>query len=320
MSEIWVIAEQRDGELRKVSLEALAGAQAVAPDMGAEVVALLLGEDSGGMAAELAKYGASKVLHAADGVFNTYSSEGYANAIAALASEASPAAIIFGASVRGKDLAGRLAAQLGVSAAVDCIKLAVENGRIRATRPMYAGKVLADVMLKKDPQIVTLRPNVFDPLETGGEGVVEAVSPDAGQIRTSQVEVLKEEEGKIELTEAQIIVSGGRGMKGAENFAILEELAQVLGAAVGASRSAVDAGWRPHGDQVGQTGKVVTPNLYIACGISGAIQHLAGMGSSKVIVAINKDPDAPIHLKADYSVVADLFDIVPLLKEEAAKL
>ncbi len=320
MSEIWVIAEHRDGELRKVSLEALAGAQAVAADLGAEITAVLLGTEPDGAIAELGKYGAAKVLHAADDTFDAYSSEGYANAIAELAGAKGPAAIMFGASVQGKDLSGRLAAKLGVSVAVDCVKLAVEDGRIRATRPMYAGKVLADVILKKDPQVVSLRPNVFDPVETGGQAAVEAVSPDAGQMRTKLVDTLKEAAGKIELTEAQIIVSGGRGMKEAENFSILEELAAALGAAVGASRSAVDAGWRPHVDQVGQTGKVVTPNLYIACGISGAIQHLAGMGSSKVIVAINKDPDAPIHLKADYSVVADLFDIVPALKEEVVKL
>ena len=199
---------------------------------------------------------------------------------------------------------------------MDCTALAVEDGRLKATRPMYAGKVFADVIIKSNPQMASLRPNVFDAVESGGEAVVESVSADAGELKTKVVEELKEAEGKIDLTEAAIIVSGGRGMKEAENFKIIEELAAVLGAAVGASRSAVDAGWRPHTDQVGQTGKVVTPNLYIACGISGAIQHLAGMGSSKVIAAINKDPDAPIHSKADFSVVADLFDVVPLLTEE----
>jgi electron transfer flavoprotein alpha subunit len=320
MAELWVVAEHRDGVLRKVTLEALGAAQGLAGDMGAEVTAVLLGSGLDEAVEELGRFGAAKVLKADDASFNEYSSEGYANALAALAAEREPVAILLPASVQGKDLTGRLAAKLEVGAAVDCIALAVEEGRIKATRPMYAGKVRAEVILKKDPQLVSLRPNVFDPAETDASAELEAVSADPGAVRTKLVETKKEEEGKVELTEAQIIVSGGRGMKGPENYEMLEKLAGLLGAAVGASRSAVDAGWRPHGDQVGQTGKVVTPNCYIACGISGAIQHLAGMGSSKVIVAINKDPDAPIHGKADYSVVADLFDIIPPFTEEVAKI
>ena len=222
--------------------------------------------------------------------------------------------------MQGKDLAGRLAAKLDTSVAVDCTALKVDGGKLIATRPIYAGKIYADVLVTGAPQIATLRPNVFDVVETGGSAAVEKVSPAVGAIKVKQVEALAEEGGKIDLTEATIIVSGGRGMKEADNFKILEALADALGGTVGASRSAVDAGWRSHHDQVGQTGKVVTPNLYIACGISGAIQHLAGMGSSKVIVAINKDADAPIHTKADFCVVADLFDVVPALTEECKKL
>jgi len=319
MADILIIAEHRDGEFRKVSYEACTAAKNLAGELGGEAVALVMGKGMKDKCAELGKYGADKVLYAENDAFDYYTTDAYASAAAKLAQDQGPAAIIFGASVQGKDLAGRLAAKLGVGAAVDCTGLAVEDGRIKATRPMYAGKVYADVILKGDPQIVTLRPNVFDAKEIGGEAAVEDVAPEVDAPRVELAEVLKEAEDKVELTEAEIIVSGGRGMKEPDNFALLEELAGLLNAAVGASRSAVDAGWRPHGDQVGQTGKVVTPNCYIACGISGAIQHLAGMGSSKVIVAINKDPDAPIHGKADYSVVADLFDVVPKLTEEVKK-
>ncbi len=320
MAGVWIIAEHRDGDFRKVTFEAASAAKGVADELGAEVTAVVLAKGLKDKCAELGKYGVSKVLYAENDVFENYTTDAYAEAVAGLAKEQGPAAIIFGASMQGKDLAGRLAAKLDVGAAVDCTGLAVADGRLKATRPIYAGKVYAEVLLKADPQVITLRPNVFDVKEVGGEAAVEEVSPAVSEPRVKLEEVIKEAEGKVELTEAEIIVSGGRGMKEAENFKILEELAAVLGAAVGASRSAVDAGWRPHGDQVGQTGKVVTPNCYIACGISGAIQHLAGMGSSKVIVAINKDPDAPIHSKADYSVVADLFDIVPKLTEECKKL
>ncbi|KMY68816.1 electron transfer flavoprotein subunit alpha [Desulfocarbo indianensis] len=319
MAGVWIIAEHRDGDFRKVTFEAASAAKTVADELGAEVVAVVLGKGLKDKCGELGKYGVAKVLYAENDAFEYYTADAYAEAVAALAKEQAPAAIIFGASMQGKDLAGRLAAKLDVGAAVDCTGLAVEGGRLKATRPIYAGKVYADVLLKADPQVVTLRPNVFDVKEAGGDAAVEEVSPAVSEPRVKLEEVVKEAEGKVELTEATIIVSGGRGMKEPDNFKILEELAGVLKAAVGASRSAVDAGWRPHGDQVGQTGKVVTPNCYIACGISGAIQHLAGMGSSKVIVAINKDPDAPIHSKADFSVVADLFDIVPNLTEECKK-
>jgi electron transfer flavoprotein alpha subunit len=319
MAGVWIIAEHRNGDFRKVTFEAASAAKAVAGELGGDVTAVVLAKGLKDKCAELGKYGVSKVLYAENDIFDYYTTDAYAEAVAALAKEQGPDAIIFGASVQGKDLAGRLAAKLDVGVAVDCTGLAVADGRLKATRPVYAGKVYADVILKADPQIVTLRPNVFDVVEAGGEAAVEDVSPAVSDQRVTLVEALKEDEGKVELTEATIIVSGGRGMKEAENFNIIEDLAASLGAAVGASRSAVDAGWRPHGDQVGQTGKVVTPNCYIACGISGAIQHLAGMGSSKVIVAINKDPDAPIHSKADFSVVADLFDIVPKLTEECKK-
>ena len=320
MAGVWIIAEHRDGAFRKITFEAASAARKVADELGAEVTAVVLGQGMEEACKELGNYGVNQVLYADNEKFAKYNTAAYTDAVAQLVQDKGAEVILFGASMQGKDLGGRLAAKLETSIAVDCTGLAVADGRIKFTRPIYAGKVYADVIIKGDPQIGSLRPNVFDVVETGGEAAVESVSPEVGELNVQVVEELKEAEGKIELTEATIIVSGGRGMKEAENFSILEELAQVLGAAVGASRSAVDAGWRPHTDQVGQTGKVVTPNLYIACGISGAIQHLAGMGSSKVIVAINKDPDAPIHSKADYSVVADLFDIVPKLKEECEKI
>ncbi len=320
MAGVWVIAEQRDGALRKISFEAASAAKKVADAMGTDVTAVVLGSGMEAACKDLGKYGAKKVLYADDAAYATYTTDAYSQALAELIKGGSPDVVLLGASMQGKDLAGRLAAKLDTSAAVDCTALKVEDGKLVATRPIYAGKVYADVLVTGSPQIATLRPNVFDMVESGGEAAVEKVSPALGALKTKVVEVQQLAGGKVDLTEATIIVSGGRGMKEAANFSILEELADKLGGTVGASRSAVDAGWRHHTDQVGQTGKVVTPNLYIACGISGAIQHLAGMGSSKVIVAINKDPDAPIHQKADFCVVGDLFEVVPALSEEVTKL
>ena len=320
--EVWAIAEQRDGTLRKVSFEAVSTAKTLAEALGATAAAVVLGSGVEGMAADLKKYGADKVYVADDDKLATYTSNPYAQVIADLAGAESPVAILMGASVNGKDLSTRLAGKLDVGLIVDCTSLDVEDGRIVAIRPIYAGKAYAKVKAATDPQVITIRPNVFDAVEKGGAGEVvsAAVSLDDAAMNTSVKAFAADESGKVDLTEAEIIVSGGRGMKDSDNFNILEEMAGVVGATVGASRAAVDAGWRPHTDQVGQTGKVVTPNLYIACGISGAIQHLAGMGSSKVICAINKDPDAPIFQKADFGVVGDLFDVVPHLTEELKKL
>jgi len=212
--------------------------------------------------------------------------------------------------------------KLATGLATDCTDVKIADGRLLAVRPMYAGKCFGEVTIASFPQMATLRPNVFPAVESPKAGTVVKFDAglDPGQLKTKIVEVQKDTSGKVDLTEANIIVSGGRGMKGPEGYAILEELAAVLGATVGASRAAVDAGWRPQSDQVGQTGKVVSPNLYIACGISGAIQHLAGMSSSKFIVAINKDPEAPIFAKADYGIVDDLFKVVPEFTKECNKL
>ena len=322
---IWIVAEQREGELRKISFELVSEGRRLADKMGQPVTAILLGSDIKEKASMLGKYGADKVIVADDNRLATYTTDAYVSVVAQLAQAHEPAIILLGASVQGKDLSGRLAARLGVGMAQDCVELSLENGNLVAKRPIFAGKAYATVTFKdSSPQIATARPNVFElnePDESRSVEVIDAeFSLDDSQLKTKVVEFVQEAGGKVDLTEAERIVSGGRGMKGPENYNILEELADLIDATVGASRSAVDAGWRPHSDQVGQTGKVVSPNLYIACGISGAIQHLAGMSTSKLIVAINKDPDAPIFQKADYGVVGDLFDVVPALTEEIKKI
>jgi electron transfer flavoprotein alpha subunit len=322
---IWIVAEQREGELRKISFELTSEARRLADQLGQSVTAILLGSNIKGKAAELGKYGADKVIVADDNRLATYTTDAYVSVIAQLAQSGEPAIILLGASVQGKDLSGRLAARLGVGMVQDCVAFSLENGNLVAKRPIYAGKAYATVTFKDSvPQIATARPNVLELNEPDGSKSAEVVdaefSLDDSQLKTKVVEIIQEEGAKVDLTEAERIVSGGRGMKGPENYTILEELADIIVATIGASRSAVDSGWRPHSDQVGQTGKVVSPNLYIACGISGAIQHLAGMSTSKCIVAINKDPEAPIFQKADYGIVGDLFEVVPALTEEIKKI
>ena len=322
---IWIVAEQREGQLRKISFELVSEGKRLADKMGQSVTAILLGSNIKEKAPELGKYGADKVIVADDKRLATYTTDAYVSVIAELAQKEEPAIILLGASVQGKDLSGRLSARLGVGMAQDCVEFSLENSNLVAKRPIYAGKAYATVTFKDStPQIATARPNVFElnePDESRSAEVIDAAfSLDDSQLKTKIVEVIQEAGDKPDLTEAELIVSGGRGMKGPENYNIIEELADLINATVGASRSAVDAGWRPHSDQVGQTGKVVSPNLYIACGISGAIQHLAGMSTSKYIVAINKDPEAPIFQKADYGVVGDLFDVVPALTEEIKKI
>jgi electron transfer flavoprotein alpha subunit len=315
---VFVITEQRDGEFRKVSFEAVSEGRRVADGLSGDLTAAVLGSGIEGIAGELGKYGADKVLAADDPALADYTTDGYTNVLADLIKSIDPAVIILGATMQGKDLAGRLAARLEAGVAMDCVAVNLENGQLTYTRPMFGGKVLADVEIEGVPQIVAIRPNVMTIAEAAKDGSVEKPAVAMGDINTTVVEKTMDTGDKVELTEADIVVSGGRGTGG--EFGAVEELAAALGAAVGASRSAVDEGWRPHSDQVGQTGKVVSPNLYVACGISGAIQHLAGMSTSKYIVAINKDPDAPIFSKADFGIVGDLFDMVPAIAEEVKKL
>jgi electron transfer flavoprotein alpha subunit len=319
---VWIIAEQRDGALRKISFELASAARKLADQLGAEVSAVLLGSGIEGLAAQLGKYGVDKVYVGDSPALEPYITEAHAAAAAKIIKENDPAIVLLGASVQGKDLSARLAGKLATGLATDCIDVKIADGKLLAIRPMYAGKCFGEVITSATPQMASLRPNVFAMAENAKAAAVTKFDPaiDAAQIKSKILEVQKDTSGKVDLTEANVIVTGGRGMKGPEGFQILEELAEVLKGCVGASRAAVDAGWRLQKDQVGQTGKVVSPNLYIACGVSGAIQHLAGMSSSKYIVAINKDAEAPIFTKADYGVVDDLFKVVPELTGACKKL
>jgi len=321
MAGILVFIEVRDGSIRKASLEALACAAKLAAERSLPVAAALFGHGVASQAQALGEWGAQQVFVVDQPELATYSPEGYAQALAAVCQKAAPEAVFLGATALGRDLSGRLAARLSVGCLPDVTALRWEGENLVATRPVYSGKALATVDGGKvRPVVVTLRPNVFAAEKRPTKAEVIALGPLPLSIRAKVKEVVSTQAGELDVAEADIIVSGGRGLRGPENFALIRELAQVLGAAVGASRAAVDAGWIDHAHQVGQTGKVVSPTLYIACGISGAIQHLAGMSSSKVIVAINKDPEAPIFKVADYGVVGDLFQVVPALTEAIRKL
>ena len=319
---VMIVAEQRDGALRKISLELAATARKLADQSGDEVSAILLGSGIESLAAQLGKYGVDKVFVGDSPAMEPYITEAHAAVVAKIVKENDPAILLLGASVQGKDLSSRVAAKLATGLATDCTDVKIADGKLLAVRPMYAGKCFGEIVTSGSPAMASLRPNVFPAVENAKAGTVVKVDAavDAASIKSKVLEVQKDTSGKVDLTEANVIVSGGRGMKGPEGFSILEELADVLKGTVGASRAAVDAGWNPQKDQVGQTGKVVSPNLYIACGISGAIQHLAGMSSSKCIVAINKDKEAPIFTKADYGVEDDLFKVVPELTAVCKKM
>jgi electron transfer flavoprotein alpha subunit len=320
---ILVYVEQRDGAIRPVSREALGEAKRLAATLGGPVTAVYCGTSDAGLAA-LGGAGADQVLFARHDAFARYDGAGYAAAVVAAVQAASPQAVLFSASSLGKDLAPRVAALLGVGLAGDCVALDASSGKLVATRPVMAGKALEKLAFPASPALVTLRPKAFAAAAPEA-GKAASVAPlaftyDAAAPRAVVTAITGETGGKPDLTESEVIVSGGRGLKGPEHFALVEALADALGATVGASRAVVDAGWRPHGDQVGQTGKTVSPKLYVAIGISGAIQHLAGMSSSRCIVAINKDPEAPIFKVADYGVVGDLFEVVPALTDAIRKL
>ena len=320
MACILVFVEQRNGNIRKASLESLSEARRLATGPGWSVCSVIAGHGIAAKAAELGAWGASKVYVADDERFSRYSSEGCAAVVRAAAEKCAPVAVFMAATMLGRDLSGRVAARLGWGCLSDVTKLVSDGGVLTATRPVYSGKAFASVDGGGKPTVITLRPNVFPAEAAGGTAEVEPLPSIPGNIRAVVKEILAKEGGELDVAEADVIVTGGRGIKGPENFALIRDLAKLLGAAVGASRAVVDAGWIEHSHQVGQTGKVVSPSLYIACGVSGAIQHLAGMSSSKIIVAINKDAEAPIFKVADYGIVGDLFQVVPALIEEVRKL
>ncbi len=316
---ILAVAEYVDGVFRKVSFEALSQGRRMANALEGKLVAVVLGDGVQDAAKQLVAYGADKILAAGHSDLKEYLTETYTHVTAEIIQKEAPAFVLMGATTQGKDLAAALSARLGAPLATDCISIRFENQRLTITRPMYGGKVLADVVIESSPGIITLRPNAFASTTAVGAGQIESYPVVLDKPRTSCLARHMEAGVRIELTEADVVVSGGRGM-GGKDFSVIEMLASEMGGAVGASRSAVDEGWRPVSDQVGQTGKVVSPNLYIACGISGAIQHFAGMQTSKVIVAINKDPEAPIFSKADFGIVGNLFEIIPMITEEVKKL
>jgi electron transfer flavoprotein alpha subunit len=320
MGAIVTYAEHRDGKLRRPSLEAVSEARRLAEPLKASVHAVLVGSGIEGLASELGAHGADAVHVFDQAELGAYATEPYARAVAQVVAAEKPAVVLVPFTAMGRDLAPRVAARVGAGVVSDCVALTVKDGRLEARRPMYAGKAYATVRWEGEPQMATLRPNVFPvaPADTARKADVKKETVDTSA-RAKVTAVHATAAGKVELTEAQIIVSGGRGLKGPENFHLVESLAAAMGAAVGASRAVVDAGWVDHQYQVGQTGKTVSPTLYVACGISGAIQHLAGMSSSKYIVAINKDADAPIFKVANYGVVGDLFELLPKLTEAAKR-
>ncbi len=318
MRNVWVLAEHTDCKLKRVTFELLTKGREICAAVDGTLCVVLIGSSVESMVPDLQKW-ASKVWVVDHPSLENYTPDAYAKAMTALFEKEKPIMLLLAASSNGRDLAPKLAARFDGALASSCTDVVMEGSRLIAVRPVLGETAFVRVGFKSPLQIMTVRPNVIPVAEpeNPSNGTVEKVDVtfDEKDLRTKVLEVTKAA-GKVELTEASIIVSGGRGMGGPENFKILEELADVLGAAVGASRSAVDAGWRPHSEQVGQTGKVVNPTLYIACGISGAIQHLAGMKTSRWIVAINKDPEAPIFKMANFGIVANLFDVVPKLAEE----
>lgn len=324
--EVWVLAEHKEGKLKRSSFESLGQGLSLAEKLNTECAVLLLGHEVENLTTKLFHYGAKKIYLIENPALKNYTADGYTIVLSKLINDKKPEILLTGATFQGKDLAPKLSANLKVPLFVDCIDLSLnDHGKLEALRPVYAGKAIMKITGNDaKPQIASIRPNVMTPSEKNESlsGNIEKISVEIEpeSIRTVVKEFIVDAGVKLDLTEARIIVSGGRAMKGPENFKILEELAEVLGGVVGASRAAVDAGWRDHSGQVGQTGKTVTPELYIACGISGAVQHLAGMSSSKYIVAINKDPEASIFKIADYGIVGDLFEIVPALTKEFNKL
>ncbi|WP_078595115.1 electron transfer flavoprotein subunit alpha/FixB family protein [Evansella clarkii] len=318
--KVLVIGEVRDGAFRNVSFEAIAAAKEISAD--GEIVGVVLGDNVSGLANEMIHYGADKVLTVESDKLADYTPEGYSQALQAVIDQEDPEGIVLGHTAIGKDVSPKIAARIGSGLVSDAVGIEAAGEEVIFTRPIYSGKAFEKVVVKDGIVFATIRPNNIPALEKDDSrsGDVQSVDVDIKDLNTIIKDVVRNTTSGVDLSEASVIVAGGRGMKSEENFDILQELADVLGAAVGASRGACDAEYCDYALQIGQTGKVVTPDLYIAVGISGAIQHVAGMSNSKIIVAINKDPEAEIFQIADYGIVGDLFDIVPKLTEEFKKV
>ncbi|MEH6956730.1 electron transfer flavoprotein subunit alpha/FixB family protein [Neobacillus drentensis] len=318
--KVLVLGEVRDGSLRNVSFEAIAAAKTVAE--GGEVVGVLVGASVSALGTGLIQNGADRVVAVEDEKLNLYTSDGYAQALLAVIDQEKPEGLVLGHTSLGKDLSPRIAGKLASGLISDATAVEVAGGNVVFTRPIYSGKAFEKKIVTEGLIFATVRPNNIAPLQKDESrtGEVSNLSVEIKDLRAIIKEVVRKASEGVDLSEAKVVISGGRGVKSADGFEPLKELANVLGGAVGASRGACDADYCDYSLQIGQTGKVVTPDLYIACGISGAIQHLAGMSNSKVIVAINKDPEANIFKVADYGIVGDLFEVVPLLTEEFKKL
>jgi electron transfer flavoprotein alpha subunit len=313
-----VLVEHRDGRIKQAALEAMSEGRRIKDAGGGPLTFAVLGSDVGPIAEAAAKHGADRVVVVDQGYLAKFDCAAFGKALADVATDVKPSLVLLAATTMGRDLGPYAAARLDCGYAADCVALPREGGRVQARRPVYAGKAIATVKSDHEPFVCSLRPKAFEALpEAGAPAAMQTFTPRAEPdvVKAVARSIVRNDTGKLDVGEADIVVSGGRGLGGPEGFKPLEELAKVLGAAVGASRAVVDLGWREHAAQVGQTGKTVSPTLYIACGISGAIQHLAGMRTSKVIVAVNRDPEAPIFKVATYGIVGDLFEVVPALTE-----
>jgi electron transfer flavoprotein alpha subunit len=325
MADVLAFAEQRDGQVGSTAREVVGVAASIAESLGGSVHALTLGGP--GLSANvgsLAEVGADAIAVGEHDALGEYNPEGYVDIVVAHVRSGGYGVVVFPATGLGRDLAPRVAAVLDVPLASDVTEVDASGGTISITRPVYSGKAFASLEMDATPVVLSIRPNVFQAVERAGAGAVSTFTPDVDPStwRVRVVERRGAAEGQLDVSEASIVVSGGRGMKDPENWRLLEELRDSMGgdAALGASRAVVDAGWRPHGEQVGQTGKTVAPKLYVAVGISGAVQHLAGMRTAQTIVAVNRDADAPIFSVADYGIVGDLFEVLPRLSEEITAL
>ncbi|OAS89039.1 MULTISPECIES: electron transfer flavoprotein subunit alpha/FixB family protein [Metabacillus] len=317
--KVLVVGEVRNGALRNVSFEAIAAGKAIAE--GGEVVGVICGGYVSALSNEMITYGVDRVITVEHELLINYTNDGLTQALMAVIEQENPEGIIMGHTAIGKDLSPRIATKINSGLISDVTDVGVEAGQILFTRPIYSGKAYEKKVIKEGIVFATIRPNNIQALEkdTSRSGLVQSLDVEIKNLRTIIKEIVRKTSEGIDLSEAKVVVAGGRGVKNSEGFKILEELAELLGGAVGASRGACDAEYCDYSLQIGQTGKVVTPDLYIACGISGAIQHLAGMSNSKIIVAINKDPEASIFNIADYGIVGDLFEVIPILIEELKK-